>query len=168
MKLITHLLHITLKFVLAGAGIYVSSSQLSYTSSSLPNNSIITSYPHSVYYRHTYTRMDFYCCSNSSTSGSTDTFIGVNGYSYSGRISIDRYSSSSNYPGCMRLYLYKHRYGNQNYLSEQGIYTCRMPDSAGRNIDVSVGIYRHGYGSKFADLHWYAVIQFTGLTLVAA
>ena len=138
-------------YIPAGAGIYVTTSQLSYSSSSLPNNSIITSNTDSFGYWSSYTRMEFYCCSNS-TSGSTGTFIGVNGNSYSGNINIERYSYSSSTAGCMRLYLHKsYRSSSQYYLSssEQGIYTCRMPDSAGRNIDVSVGIYRHGYTSKF-------------------
>ena len=135
----------------------MTSSQLSYSSSSLPNNSIITSSTRSRSYSYSHTRMAFYCCSNSTTSGSTSTFIGVNGYSYSGRINVDRYSSSSSYAGCMRPYVYKRRYTySQYYLSssEEGIYTCRMPDSTGRNIDVNVGIYRHGYGSEFI-LHIY-------------
>ena len=144
--------HVLFCYILAGAGIYVTNSRLSYSSLSLPNNSIITSYTGSVSYRSSYTRMEFYCCSNSTTSRSTGTFIGVNGNSYSGSINIEHYSYSSSTAGCMRLRLYK-RYVSysQYYLSssEEGIYTCRMPDSAGRNIDVNVGIYRHGYGSKF-------------------
>ena len=139
--------------VLAGAGIYVTNSQLSYSSSSLHNNSIITCYTgsltHYSYLYKTFRRMGFYCCSNSTTSGSTGSLLGLNGNSYSGRISIERYSSSHSYAGCMFVYL-DGSYYTQNYLSasEEGIYTCRMPDSAGRNIDVSVGIYRHGYPSE--------------------
>ena len=149
-----HLLHIILDFdfVPTGAGIYVSVSQLSYSSLSLPNNSIITS--NSGYYSRysSANRMGFYCCSNSTTSGSTGTFLGVNGYPYSGKITVQRYSYSHSYAGCMYLYLYKaYRSYSQNVLSssEEGIYTCRMPDSTGRNIDVNVGIYRHGNTSKF-------------------
>ena len=141
-----------MNFVLTGAGIYVTNSQLSYSSSSLPNNSIITSYTSylSRSYRYkTYRRMGFYCCSNSTTSGSTGSFIGLNGNSYSGRFSVQRFSSSSRIAGCMFVYL-DGSYYTQNYLSrsEEGIYTCRMPDSTGRNIDVSVGVYRRGYTSK--------------------
>ena len=129
----------------------MSSTQLSYRNSSLHNNSIITSYTGSVSYYSSYTRMGFYCCSNS-TSGSNGTLIGLDGNSYSGKFSFQRYGSSNRYAGCMYIYLYKaYRSYSQNYLdsSEEGIYTCRMPDSTGRNIDVSVGIYRHGYTSKF-------------------
>ena len=138
-------------FVPTGAGIYVGVSQLSYSSSSLPNNSIITTYISSAGYSSTYRRMAFYCCSTF-TSGYTGSFIGVNGNSYLGRITVQHYSSSHVYAGC--IYLYLDKLGNsysQNVLSssEQGIYTCRMPDSAGRNIDVSVGIYRDDYASKF-------------------
>ena len=139
-------------YILTGAGIYVSNTQLSYNILSLHNNSIITSYTGSVSYYSSYTRMAFYCCSNSSISGSTGTFIGVNGNSYSGRFSVQRYSSSSSVAGCMYIYLNKnYRSHSQNYLStsEEGIYTCHMPDSTGRNIDVSIGIYRHGYACKF-------------------
>ena len=54
----------------------------------------------------------------------------------------------------MNLYFYKpyYSYGNLLETSEQGIYTCRMPDANRRNIDISVGIYREGYNSK---LHFY-------------
>ena len=134
---------VLLNFVLTGAGIYVTTSQLLYSSSSLPNNSIITSYTDSYGQYGGGTRMSFYCCSNSTTSGSTGTFIGLNGNSYSGRISIERYNYSHSYAGCIRLYLESSSY-SENVLSssEQGIYTCSMPDSAGRNIDVNVGIYQ--------------------------
>ena len=144
--------HVLFCYILAGAGIYVTTSQLSYSSSSLPNNSIITSSTGSYSYYSSRTRMGFYCCSNSTTSGSTGTFIGINGNSYSGTINVERYGSSSSLAGCMRLYLQKRSYSNSQYYlssSEEGIYTCRMPDSAGRSIDVSVGLYRDGYGSKF-------------------
>ena len=123
----------------------MSSSQLSYSSSLLPNNSIITSNTgYDSYYR-SGTTMSFYCCSNSTYSGNTATFIGN-----SSKFSINRYSSSHSYAACMFISLYK-RYRSYNYFSssEQGIYTCRMPDSAGRNIDVNVGIYRDDYTSKF-------------------
>ena len=143
--------------VLAGAGIYVSRSQLSYSSSSLPNNSIITSNTGYYSYHGSGTRMSFYCCSNSTTSGSTGIFLGINGNSYSGRIRVQRYSYSNSYAGCMYISLQKaYAFYYQNFLSssEEGIYTCRIPDSAGRNIDVSVGIYRQYYTSKFLLLCW--------------
>ena len=158
-----------MNFVLTGAGIYVTNSQLLYSSSSLPNNSIITSYTHYLsryYYRYSsYRRMGFYCCSNSTTSGSTGSFIGRNGNTYSGRFSVQHYSSSHSYAGCMYIYL-DGSYYSQNYLSssEEGIYTCHMPDSVGRNIDISVGIYRHGYNSEshiYSYWHSIGMLQFS-------
>ena len=135
-------------FMLAGAGIQVVYSRLSYSSSLLPNNSIILADTNAYYSWSSRTRMSFYCCSNSTSHG---TFIGLNGNTYSGRIRIQQYSSSNRYAGCMHLYFVKdYRDSSQNYLetSEQGIYICRMPDTTGRNIDVGIGIYRQGYSSK--------------------
>ena len=142
----------TLILLPTGAGVYVSTSWLSYSSSSLPNNSIITTYIGSYSRYSSGTRMGFYCCSNSTTSGNTGTFIGLNDYPYSGSFSFQRYSYSNSLAGCMYISLQKaYRSYSQNVLSssEEGIYTCRMPDSAGRNIDVNVGIYRQGYTSEF-------------------
>jgi len=136
----------------AGAGIYVTHSELSYRSSSLPNNSIIladTGYG-SRYGSHTW--MGFYCCSNHTTDG---TFIGLNGNAYSGRFRIDRYHFTDRYAGCMYISLTKRYYSySPNTLGtfEQGIYTCRMPDTSGRNIDVNVGIYRDDYSGKSIEI----------------
>ena len=138
----------SVSFIYAGAGIYVTHSELSYRSSSLPNNSIILADTGYVSRYSSHTRMSFYCCSNHTTYG---TFIGLNGNAYSGGIRIDRYHFTHRYAGCMYLSLTKQYYSySQNTLgtSEQGIYTCRMPDTTGRNIDVSVGIYREGYSCK--------------------
>ena len=137
-------------FVLADAGVYVTTSYVPHSRSSLPNNSIITTYTGYVDYPSTYRRLAFYCCSNSISRYAT-SFIGLNGNSYSGRIRIERFSSSSSYAGCMYLYLDQLRNPLQNVLSsdEQGIYTCRMPDSTGRIIDLNVGIYRDDYTCKF-------------------
>ena len=131
-----------------GAGIYVTNSQLTYSSSSLPNNSIILADTSSGNYYSRYRRMGFYCCSNYSSAGQYGTFIGLNSNTYSGRITVSRDSI-----GCMNLYFYKpyYSYGNLLETSEQGIYTCRIPDATGRNIDVSVGIYNEDYNSKLVD-----------------
>ena len=133
-------------FMYTGAGMHVTNSKLSYSSSSLPNNSIIladtTGYSSWSHYR----RMGFYCCSNYTSAGQDGIFIGLNSITYSGRISIIRYSSSQTNAGCMEL-----RYTGYDGFpetSEQGIYTCRMPDAAGEYIDVSVGIYREDYSGK--------------------
>ena len=130
-------------------------SALSYSSQSLPNNSIIVANSSSQYYSYTSRRMSFYCCSNSTSAGIDGTFIGLNSIAYSGRIRIYRFNSSSSSAGCMYLYFDKQRYSySQNNLeaSEQGIYTCRMPDTTGRNIDVSVGIYRESYSGKSEEI----------------
>ena len=129
-------------------------SELSYSSSSLPNNSIILADDdgRNGYYS-SHRRMGFYCCSNYTSAGQSGTFIGLNSNTYSGRIQVSRDSI-----GCMFLYFDKSYYsynGNLLETTEQGIYTCRMPDTTGRNIDVSVGIYNEGYNSKLAiQVYW--------------
>ena len=140
---------IYLSCIHAGAGIHVTNSELSYSSSSLPNNSIIlvNTAIHTSWYSTT-RRMGFYCCSNfSSTYSSPGNFIGVNGYRYhyNGRIRTERYYHNSPYAGCMYIY-FEQRYHYQNQLSssEEGIYTCRMYYERNhiRTIDVNIGIYR--------------------------
>jgi len=136
----------------AGAGIYVTHSELSYSSQSLPNNSIILADTNYYSSRYSATRMGFYCCSNHTTYG---TFIGLNGSAYYGGIRIDRYHFTHRYAGCMYISLTKRYYPySQNTLGtfEQGIYTCRMPDTTGRNIDVNVGIYRDDYSGKSIEI----------------
>ena len=138
----------------SGAGIHVTNSELSYSSSSLPNNSIILPNYHSGgrYYKNV--KMGFYCCSNSTSAGQDGIFIGLNDNPYSGGwITISRQSSSSSHEGCMYLHYEKRLYYyRRSYYPpfEYGIYTCRMPDTTGRNIDVNVGIYPRGYRGKFS------------------
>ena len=109
-------------------------------STSFRNNSIVLAYTYP-YYRST--RMAFYCCSNS-TSDSVSSIIGLDGRSYSSSFSRFRLSHSPR--GCVYVY----NYGYRNYLrsSEQGIYTCSIPDVRGRMMNVHVGIYRDDYTSK--------------------
>ena len=131
---------------------------LSYRSEPLSNNSIISSYVYSGYSWSSRQLVEFYCCSNSTNSGNTGLFIGLdsNDTYYSGRISVTRYSSSSSYAGCMYIRLYS---SIAQRTSEQGIYTCRMTDSTGRSIDINVGIYRQDYTSKFSLLYTCKLVQ---------
>ena len=127
-----------------GAGIHVTHSESSYISSR-PNNSIILTDTNTHSYYSRPRRMGFYCCSNSTSA--VGTFVGLNSRAYSGRITLSRPGNT----GCMYLYFDKrYRSSSQNTLdsSEQGIYTCRLPDATGRNIDVNVGIYRESYHGK--------------------
>ena len=140
----------------AGAGIHVTNSELTYSSSSLPNNSIIlvNTDTHGSYSR--YRRMGFYCCSNF-TSGYSDigTFIGVDGrFDYHGKIRIEQYYYTSLYAGCMHIYLDQSYYSqNQISSSEEGIYTCRMRLGRNSTSDVSIGIYRDQGESTGSLLH---------------
>ena len=122
-----------------GAGIYVTRSNNRDLSTSFRNNSIVLAYAS----YSSSTRMFFYCCSNS-TSRTVGSIIGLDGRSHS--TGFSRFSVYRNDYGC----IYMHNSGYSNYLrsSEQGIYTCSIPDVRGRNMNVHVGIYRHDYSSK--------------------
>ena len=142
-----------ISFVHTGAGIHVTNSELSYSSSSLPNNSIILVNTDSHSSRYSTTRrMGFYCCSNFSLRySSAGNFIGVNGHHYYGKINIRQYYSNSPYAGCMYIYLDQSYYSrNQISSSEEGIYTCRMYHERNRihTSDVNIGIYRDRGESK--------------------
>ena len=124
-----------------GAGIYVTRSGSRSPSTSFRNNSIVrarSGYTSS-------TRMAFYCCSNSTSSG-IGYIVGVNGHSYTsnfGRIFVSR----SNL-GC--IYVYNSGYSSYLRTYEQGIYTCYIPDVRGRYMNIHVGIYRSDYTSKYS------------------
>ncbi len=83
-----------------------------------------------------YTHFDLYCMSNaSSTSAYVERSANIYFYpTYCGT-------------GCYRL-TYWGRYGSGLSSSDQGIYTCRIQDSRGIYLDVSVGIYHDGFNCK--------------------
>jgi len=133
-----------------GAGIYVTRSGGSSLSTSFRNNSIVLSYAS---YSYSSTRMFFYCCSNSTSY--VGSIIGLDGRSHS--TGFSRFSVYRNDYGC----IYMHNSGYSNYLrsSEQGIYTCSIPDVRGRNMNVHVGIYRHDYSSKSYHVSFLNVLE---------
>ena len=94
------------------------------------------------------TRFNVYCCSNRSSQSNVGSFTDPNGYTYTSNfyeLRIDRYSYSSTYAGCIRLYGYE---GYSNSLSyPSGVYTCNIPDSSGQTQRVNFALY--GYNSKY-------------------
>ena len=32
--------------------------------------------------------------------------------------------------------------------ADEGVYTCRIPDDTGSDVDVNIGVYRNGFNSK--------------------
>ena len=97
---------------------------------------------------YSYTRFDIYCCSNRSSYSNVGSFMNPYGYTYTGNfrdLRIERYSSSSIYAGCIRLYGYEYYYSSLSYNS--GVYMCNIPDSSGQTQRVNFALY--SYNSKY-------------------
>ncbi len=107
-----------------------------------PNNSYAIVDTGSVY-RST-TRVDIYCCSNTSTSGSI-TF--PSGYTTSGNywnLYVQQYNYYNQYYRCVRFY-YSTWSSFTLSSSYHGIHTC----SFGNNQKASIGLYNQGTTSKY-------------------
>ena len=99
-----------------------------------------------------YVRFNIYCCSNQSYHSNVGSFMDPVGSTYAGNFNslrIERYSSSSTYAGCIRLYGYRYYYSYLSYTS--GVYTCNIPDSSGRTQRVNFALY--DYNSKYVIFH---------------
>ena len=138
--------------ICAGAGVYVSQTQrYAGRQAAQPNNTYLSIYSGRYSSANNgYIRFDMYCCSNQSSSSYIGSF--ADPYSvYTGNfrdLRIDRYSSSSTYAGCIRLYGYEYY---SSYLSyNSGVYTCNIPDSNGQTQRVNFALF--GYNSKFVSL----------------
>ena len=94
-----------------------------------------------------YYRFDVYCCSNRSSYSHVGSFTEPYGSTYSSNfydLRIDRYSSSSTYAGCVRLYGYEYYRNSLSYNS--GVYTCSIPDSSGQTQRVNFALF--GYNGN--------------------
>ena len=120
-----------------GIGIHIATSHSSFTTGASPNNTyavIISQY----YYR--YSRLDLYCCSNSSLS-SVGLLKTPSGYNYSSgshnSIRVAGFQSNSRYTGCIQVTVQSSYFS----LREPGIYTCQLPDSSGHIQEAMFGLY---------------------------
>ncbi len=120
---------------LAGAGIYVVTSQYS-NSVPLSNNSAIVWRPPSASYRST-TYYILYCMSNASSTSASVVYPYIGGY----------VTTTTCGAGCYQLY-YRSSYTNSLSSSYQGIYTCRIQDSRAIYLDIHVGIYPSSFNCK--------------------
>ena len=110
-----------------------------------PNNTYLSIYSARYSSSNSY-RFDVYCCSNRSSYSNVGSFTEPNGNTYTSSfnyMTIERYSSSSTYAGCVRLYGYQNYYFSYN----PGVYTCNIPDSSGQTQRVNFAFY--GYNSEF-------------------
>ena len=101
------------------------------------------------------TRLQMYCCSNSTSSnvGSFTFPDGVVRSSNYWNADIDRFSWSSSYSGCIELdFSYYYYYSFSLSSSYDGVYTCTIPDSAGNSLQEYIGLYDESFSSKYYSL----------------
>ena len=133
----------------AGAGVYVSHSQrYAGRQAAQPNNTYLSIYSGSrSAANYAYTRFDVYCCSNQSSSSYIGSFMDPYGSTYTSNfyeLRIERYSYSSSYAGCIRLYGYEYYTSSLSY--NPGVYMCNIPDSNRQTQRVNFALF--GYNSK--------------------
>ena len=121
-----------------GAGINAILSTLEISSGPIANNGLIVSGSSSLW-------LD--CVSNSSQSG-VGTITAPDGTvltPHDSTAGVWSISSPFDRPGVVR---FRTLTSTPLPASDQGIYTCTMPDSNGANISLNVGLYPHGFHSK--------------------
>ena len=126
-----------MRFWCAGAGIYALSYNATISSGTISNNGLIVSSTNQLI-------MD--CVSNSSTSG-VGSISGLNEImTPNNTYEVLKLINSFNRPGFLRL---RTVMSQTLDTSDQGIYTCIIPDSNGKNISLHVGLYPPGFNSMF-------------------
>lgn len=112
-----------------GAEIYVAHS-LNYSGVTVANNSLIVHHPPSCHSCKT----EFYCYSNSTFSNVGEVIFPDGSVHHTNPVrGTDYYVERLKHSG---IHIQVHN------LNAQGIYTCKLPDSSGSILDVSIGLYR--------------------------
>ena len=89
-------------------------------------------------------------------SGSTMTGVGqlvdLDGDTFNigmsaGVLSVEQIGSGSGHPGSLQS---RNRVGTERTLTaaDEGVYSCRIPDETGSDVDVNIGVYRNGFNSE--------------------
>ena len=99
-----------------------------------------------------YTRLNMYCCSNTTNPSASFTYPDghVSSGSYWGS-QVQRHTGSSAYAGCYQFYysfssFRSYSFGSSGYA---GIYACSMSDSRGRTQVLNIGLYDQGFSSEW-------------------
>ena len=138
-------------FHFVGSGIYV---QLSYGSAVSGSYGVQGPQPSSSYalvdvgYGISSTRLNMYCCSNTTNPSASFTYPDghVSSGSYWGS-QVQRHTGSSAYAGCYQFYHSYSSSGSYSFGSRgyAGIYACSMSDS----LEVlDIGLYDQGFSSE--------------------
>ena len=60
-----------------------------------------------------------------------------------GVFNVEQVGGYSSHPGSVRI-----RNCETLTADDEGIYTCRIPDETGKEVDVNIGVYQNGFNSK--------------------
>ena len=64
----------------------------------------------------------------------------------SGVFSVSQLGGGSGQPGSLR---FNNRVGVEVLTADdEGVYTCRIPDETGNEVDVNIGVYQNGFNSE--------------------
>ena len=128
-----------------GAGVYAVSSNATVSSGPIANNGLIVS---------SSTELRLECASNSSQSGVGNITTPTGSIMPHGAIdgSVWILTNPHDRPGLLRLRT--HSKSQPFTASVQGIYTCTISDSNGRNISINVGLYPPNFNSMFLSCYY--------------
>ena len=87
-------------------------------------------------------------CRSGSTKIGVGQLVDLNGNTFnisksSGVFIVEQTGSGSGHPGSVQFR------GAENLIAtDEGVYTCRIPDETGSNVDVNIGVYQNGFNSE--------------------
>ena len=101
------------------------------------------------------TRISFQCRSGSTMTG-VGQLVDPDGTSFnigetSGVFSVDALGYYyGGQPGSVR---FRNSANNEPALTadDEGVYSCRIPDETGNDVDVNIGVYQNGFNSEFLN-----------------
>ena len=108
----------------------------------LPNNGLVIA-------RTSGTSISFQCRSGSTMTG-VGQLVVLDGNTFNTGQSTGVFSVASIgnpvQPGSIQIH---NRANNEPALTtaDEGVYTCRIPDETGGDVDVNIGVYRNGFNS---------------------
>ena len=100
-------------------------------------------------------RIRFQCRSESTMTG-VGQLVDLDGNSFtieqtSGGFIVQKTGSGSGHPGSVQ---FRNRVSTEPDLTadDEGVYSCRIPDENGNDVDVNIGVYRNGFNSELPIL----------------
>ena len=129
-----------------GAGIFVNHGDDSVPTGVLPNNGIVIARDVT-----SGDRIAIQCRSGSTMTG-VGQLVDLDGNTFNigmsaGVFSVAQLGGGPGQPGSVQ---FQNRVNNEDVLTavDEGVYSCRIPDESGSEVDVNIGVYRNGFNSE--------------------